>query len=124
MTVWANVLSYEIALFAQDSNGRSAGAVHIPELSDELRALRDEMYEPERGTWLSALFVLNRGSEPEVSFNYDDDPQWSPALHPMMFVCDLEAYPRADEHIPQWLRAVLNHGLELQREHEAGLSGQ
>ncbi|GLZ29449.1 hypothetical protein Lesp02_16390 [Lentzea sp. NBRC 105346] len=107
LDVWANVTAYEIAASAQDSHGRFAGEVRLPEVTRELVALRDEMYEPARGAWLSARFVVNREGEPEVSFNYDDDPQWSPQLQPGQFVRDLEAYPRAEDRVPQWMRDVV-----------------
>lgn len=118
--VWANVSAYEISLSAQDSNGRSAGEVRQPNLTEALQSLREEMYEPERGAWLSARFVLTRGGAPEVTFNYSEDPGWAGELHPMMFVYELETYPRAEEHIPKWLRDLVEEGLELQRQHEAG----
>ncbi|MFD4635949.1 hypothetical protein ACFWN2_01470 [Lentzea sp. NPDC058436] len=120
LDVWANVLSYELASSAQDAQGRFAGEVRLAELTDQLQELREEMYEEDRGTWFSARFVLRRGGEPEVTFNFDEDPRWSPELHPMMFVRDLEAFPRADEHVPDWLRETVERGLDLQRAHEAG----
>ena len=107
LDVWANVMAYEIAASAQDGNGRFAGEVRLPEITGQLVELRDEMYEPERGAWLSARFVLNREGEPEVSFNYDDDPQWTPQLHPAAFARDLEAYPRPEERVPQWMRELV-----------------
>ncbi|MEV6095092.1 hypothetical protein [Nocardia sp. NPDC051981] len=119
LQVWANVMSYEVAVSAQDANGRSAGEVSQPAVTDLLVRLRNEMYEPDRGAWLSARFVLNRGEEPDISFNYDDDPQWSPDLHPLMYARDLEVYPRAEQHVPQWLQDRVAFGLELERQHEA-----
>ncbi|SDG91402.1 hypothetical protein SAMN05216553_11383 [Lentzea fradiae] len=124
LDVWANVLSYELSASAQDAQGRFAGEVRLAEITDQLQELREEMYEEGRGTWLSARFVLHRGGEPEVTFNFDEDPRWSPELHPMMFVRDLEAFPRTDEHVPDWLRETVERGLELQRAHEAGLDRQ
>ncbi|WP_434445428.1 hypothetical protein [Lentzea sp. E54] len=124
LDVWANVLSYELAASAQDAQGRFAGEVRLAEVTDQLQELREEMYEEDRGTWLSARFVLHRGAEPEVTFNFDENPRWSPQLHPMMFVRDLEAFPRAAEHVPDWLRETVERALELQRAHEASLADQ
>lgn len=123
LDVWANVMAYELASSAQDAQGRFAGEVRLAEITDQLQELREEMYEQDRGTWLSARFVLHREAEPEVTFNFDTDPNWSPQLHPMMFVRDLEAFPRTEENIPEWLRATVEQGLELQRAHEAGQAG-
>jgi hypothetical protein len=124
LDVWANVLSYELAASAQDARGRFAGEVRLAEITDQLQELREQMYEEGRGTWLSARFVLHRETEPEVTFNFDENPRWSPELHPMMFVRDLEAFPRTDEHVPDWLRETVERGLELQRAHEAGTAHQ
>ncbi|WP_446225210.1 hypothetical protein ACTWPB_08955 [Nocardia sp. IBHARD005] len=116
--IWANVMTYEIALSAKNEKGLFGGEMRHVDLGDQVRALRADMYEQERGTWLSAQFLVFRNQEPEVSFNYDNDPNWSPALHPMMLVRDLEAYPRIPEHTPQWLRDTVALGLELEREHQ------
>ncbi|WP_229693353.1 hypothetical protein [Lentzea pudingi] len=124
LDVWANVLSYELAASAQDAQGRFAGEVRLAEITDQLQGLRERMYVEGRGTWLSARFVLHREAEPEATFNFDENPRWSPELHPMMFVRDLEAFPRTDEHVPNWLRKTVERGLELQRAHEAGLAHQ
>lgn len=122
LDVWANVLAYEVASTSKNAEGRFAGEVRQPpRLIERMQELRERMYDeaPDRGAWLSARFTLRRGAEPEASFNYDDDPKWSPELHPMMFVRDLEAFPRAEEHVSPWLREVVARGLELEREHEA-----
>ncbi|MFD4671281.1 hypothetical protein ACFWNN_16210 [Lentzea sp. NPDC058450] len=124
LDVWANVMAYELASSAKDGEGRFAGEVRLAEITDQLQELREEMYEEGRGTWLSARFTLHREAEPEVTFNYDENPRWSPDLHPMMFVRDLEAFPRTDEHVPDWLRELVERALELQRAHEASLADQ
>lgn len=124
LRVWANVMSYEIAVSARDANGRPGGAADQPQVTDALIELRDAMYDSERGAWLSATFVVHRDDAPEISFNYDDDPGWSPDLHPVMYLRDLETYPRAEQHIPHWLRERAALGRELEREHEAGNAGQ
>lgn len=124
LDVWANVLAYELAASAKNAEGRFAGEVRLADMTERLQDLRQEMYEEDRGAWLSARFVLHREAEPEVSFNYNENPHWSPELHPMMFVRDLEAFPRADEQVPDWLREMVERGLELQREHEASPADQ
>jgi hypothetical protein len=124
LDVWANVMAYELASSAKDAEGRFAGEVRLAEMTKRLQDLREQMYEEDRGAWLSARFVLHREAEPEVTFNYDENPRWSPELHPMMFVRDLEAFPRADEYVPEWLREMVERGLELRREHEASLADQ
>ncbi|MEC3913308.1 immunity protein YezG family protein [Nocardia sp. CDC160] len=117
-------MSYEVAVSAQGADGRFVGEMRQLALTDQFQTLRDEMYEPDKGAWLSARFILRRTGDSEVSFNYDEDPNWTPELHPMMFVRDLEAYPRADGHIPPWLRRLVDQGYELERQHEAAQDDQ
>src|SRR5688572_2651730 len=74
LDVWANVLAYELAASAKTAEGRFAGEVRLADMTERLQDLRQEMYEEDRGAWLSARFVLHREAEPEVSFNYDENP--------------------------------------------------
>ncbi|MFF2554734.1 hypothetical protein ACFVUS_27285 [Nocardia sp. NPDC058058] len=90
-----------------------------PLLVDQLCALRAEMYEVDRGTWLSARVTLPRGEQPQFSFNYDENPGWLPDLNPIAYVRDLEAFPRAPHYVPQWLREKLDRALQLERQHDA-----
>ncbi|GAA4011836.1 hypothetical protein GCM10022247_37940 [Allokutzneria multivorans] len=88
--------------------------------------LRHLMYRPERGAWLSARYVVNPPGEFRVFFNYDHDPLWSPPVPPGVHAQDLATYPRPEERVPDWLRAVLGmpplpprtapFGIEAQRE--------
>jgi hypothetical protein len=76
-------------------------------LIDELRRV---MYQRGKGTWFSAQWTItNTGGSGEkisasVSFNYDDEPVWRRPAHPGLYALDLEAFPRDEESIPDWLR--------------------
>lgn len=83
-----------------------------------LREVRAAMYEPGRGTWFSAHVELRRDAEPEVRFNFTDDPQWSPTIAPTAFVLDHERFPRDDEHVPDWLAARFAEAAEFEAEWE------
>lgn len=65
--------------------------------------LRDSMYEPDRGTWISALYRLQRPSSYSVDFNGDYEPAWHTAPPPGVFADELRRYPRAGINIPAWL---------------------
>ncbi|QNN63915.1 agglutinin cell wall attachment protein [Leucobacter denitrificans] len=77
-------------------------------LIDELRKV---MYRPGVGTWFSAVWTLTKDASGEVSadvsFNYDDEPEWSDPIHPGLYGIDLEDFPRDEEHIPVWLQERL-----------------
>jgi len=119
LTVSATVLAYDFAATVRLADGRN-GDIELPaEVTRGFQELRELMYEPDRGTWFSARLILRAGAAPEFSFNFDEDPQWWPALPPTAFCRDLEAFPRADEHIPAWLRQVLAEGDALERDHRA-----
>ncbi|WP_433273690.1 hypothetical protein ACQPZF_19735 [Actinosynnema sp. CS-041913] len=120
LSVSATVLAYDFAVTVRDERGADPGQVVLsPVVTDAFQELRGVLYEEDRGTWFSARMVLRPGTRPEVSFNYDEDPRWWPALHPTTFVRDLEVFPRSEEHIPPWLRAILDEGAALEHEHEA-----
>ncbi|WP_410649849.1 hypothetical protein [Amycolatopsis sp. cmx-4-54] len=118
LTVSATVMAYDYATEIQLADGRNGDVDLPPEVRGGFRELRARMYEQDRGTWFSATLVLEEGAPPEFSFNFDEDPQWWPPLHPTAFTRDLEAFPRDETNIPQWLRDLLVQGAELERERE------
>jgi hypothetical protein len=118
LTVLASVLAYDFAAEVRMADGRG-GDIELPaEVKTGFQQLRELMYEPERGTWFSARLVLEAGGEPAVSFNFDEDPRWWPALHPTAFCRDLEVVPRSEEHIGPGLRELLAEGRELDRQRQ------
>ncbi|NGY65455.1 hypothetical protein G7043_41840 [Lentzea sp. NEAU-D13] len=72
-----------------------------------LRELRELMYTDERGTWFSLRYTMDPPAAFHVVYNYDFDPKWYPDLSPHEWARDLERFPRAPEHVPDWLRAKL-----------------
>ncbi|XVS62836.1 hypothetical protein ACQPYE_31935 [Actinosynnema sp. CA-299493] len=66
--------------------------------------LRTGMYEPVRGTWLSAVYEIEAPAAFSVDFNADDEPRWRNAPPVIGFQDELRTFPRQDERIPPWLR--------------------
>jgi hypothetical protein len=66
------------------------------------------MYEPRKGTWFGARFVIVRPGRYTVDFDYDNEPVFGHGLDfkpvPMTYVNDLKWFPRDEEHVPGWLR--------------------
>ncbi|MFF1607844.1 TNT domain-containing protein [Amycolatopsis sp. NPDC058278] len=83
------------------------------ELADLFTELRAGMYTEGRGTWLQARFALNADGSFDFDFALDDDPVWTHAPEPAAWPEELAAFPRADEHVPDWwrLRAQLPLGV-------------
>ncbi|PPK63266.1 hypothetical protein V5P93_002090 [Actinokineospora auranticolor] len=123
--VMGNALAFNYQLKVVDGWGGDGGAMYMPaEAAAAVKELRRVMYQPGRGTWCSIEVVFHRGGkEPEVSVNYDENPGWKPELHPTSFSRDQELFPRADEHIPAWLRELIDEGAELERQHFAESAG-
>jgi hypothetical protein len=115
LTVKATVLVYNFATEVRLADGRPGELVLPREVKDTFMALRESMYEQDRGTWFSATIELRPGAEPEIFFNYDEDPRWMPPPAPTTFNRDLEVFPRSEEHIPPWLDKLLGEGEELER---------
>ncbi|QRP47178.1 hypothetical protein [Amycolatopsis sp. FDAARGOS 1241] len=106
LRVWGTVVAYQAELEVVLADG-SRPAVPPPAITHLLMPLREQMYQPGRGTWLSARFELRAGEPPTAAFNYDDDPQWWPELPPAAFVRELQAFPRTEDHVRPWLRQAL-----------------
>ncbi|MEH0110213.1 hypothetical protein V6N00_10920 [Tersicoccus sp. MR15.9] len=83
------------------------------ELSDAIGELRQLMYRDGAGTWFSARFTVTAEGKADASYNYDDEPGWDFPPDPQIYATDLQAFPRDDAHVPEWLRQKV-------RDHEAG----
>ncbi|WP_447004412.1 hypothetical protein ACRAKI_33100 [Saccharothrix isguenensis] len=69
--------------------------------------MRQVLYQPGRGTWFSARCVVNAPVSIDVTYNFDHDPGFDPPVPAADFVRDLQAFPRDEGFIPDWLRAKL-----------------
>ncbi|MDL4814891.1 hypothetical protein [Actinomadura opuntiae] len=74
----------------------------ILEMAAELRSI---MYRQDRGTWMSMRVMLEPPGSYYTAYNNDYDPNWEPEIPDEAYAQDLAAFPRADENIPDWLRA-------------------
>lgn len=82
----------------------TAVPIAAPTEAEELFArLRDGMHEPDRGTWISALYQLQRPGSYSVDFNGDYEPVWRTTPPAEAFVEELRRYPRTNENVPEWL---------------------
>jgi hypothetical protein len=78
------------------------------ELVSVFEHLREGMYRPDVGTWLSALYVVERPSSYRIDINFDTEPQWNRPLPRAAYVDELRRYPRGDDNVPDWMRAKLD----------------
>ena len=74
------------------------------EVVEGLGRLRAGMYQPGRGTWLSAVYALEPPSSFSVDFEPDAEPRWRRLPPPIGFQDELRFFPRTDENIPPWFR--------------------
>ncbi|MGW3468910.1 glycohydrolase toxin TNT-related protein [Saccharopolyspora sp. NPDC000995] len=74
------------------------------ELQEIFERLREGMYRPDVGTWLSALYVVERPSSYRIDINFDSEPLWQRPLPRAAYVDELRRYPRAEENVPDWMR--------------------
>ncbi|WP_239785077.1 hypothetical protein [Saccharopolyspora erythraea] len=88
------------------------GTARSWEPPEELRGifeqLRDGMYRPDVGTWLSALYVVERPSSYRIDINFDSEPRWQRPLPRAAYADELRRYPRAEENVPDWLREKID----------------
>jgi hypothetical protein len=94
----------EVDVFVKGPDGVERSVRPPQEVVDGLGRLRQGMYRPGRGTWLSALYVLDPPSAFSAEFEPDAEPRWRRVPPPVGFADELRFFPRADESIPDWLR--------------------
>ena len=77
----------------------------LPEgLEDHFETLRRQMYQPGKGTWLTARISITSDGHFSTDFDYDTEPAWSIAVDPGIYAADLAEFPRDDENVPGWMR--------------------
>lgn len=95
----------EADLLVTGPDGRPQPAQPHPEAVRLLGVLRSGMYQPGRGTWLGAILVFDPARPPDVDFVRPDlAPPFRQQPPAVGFQDELRFFPRADEHIPDWLR--------------------
>lgn len=78
------------------------------ELFNQFESLRSTMYQPGRGTWFSANFILTPPGSFRVEYNYDTEVEFSqPQPDNIDYREDFDIFPRDPEHIPDWLQEKL-----------------
>lgn len=103
----ATVAVSEVTATVLAADGTAVPSEGVPsQLTDLLMELRRAHYEPGRGTWFSALFLIEPGVV-ERLYNWDFDPLWDPPIPAECYQRDQVVMPRAPEHTPAWLAARL-----------------
>ncbi|WP_020664899.1 hypothetical protein [Amycolatopsis benzoatilytica] len=95
-------LEVDVAAIAPD--GRAYPAQPHPELPRLFGVLRTGMYQPGRGTWLSATLVFSPQQPPYADYQPDVEPHWRQVPPPIGFQDELRFFPREDRFVPPWLR--------------------
>jgi hypothetical protein len=76
-----------------------------PQVVQLLGTLRTAMYQPGRGTWVSAVLEFAPSAQPTTEFVLDEEPRWRRTPPPVGFADELRFFPREDRFVPDWLRA-------------------
>jgi hypothetical protein len=95
----------EVDVFVSGPDGTPHPVRPPAEVVEGLGRLRRGMYRPGRGTWLSAVYVIEPPSSFSADFEPDLEPRWRRLPPPIGFQDELRFFPRTDDHIPDWLRA-------------------
>lgn len=96
----------EMMFTESDGEKQYVGSAMCPPDEEQLvRTLQQDMYNPERGTWVSAHFDVMAAGSGDARFNYDDAPEpilTGPGLEPADAADHLRRFPRLDG-APKWL---------------------
>ncbi|OLF16924.1 hypothetical protein [Actinophytocola xanthii] len=94
----------EVDVFVTGPDGQSRPVRPPQAVVEGLGRLRQGMYRPGRGTWLSAVYLLDPPSSFSAEFEPDVEPRWRRLPPPIGFADELRFFPRSEEHIPDWFR--------------------
>jgi hypothetical protein len=97
-------LHVEADVFVTGADGTLYPVQPPPEAVALFGQLRTGMYQAGRGTWLSALYLIESSGAYHVDFEPDVEPRWRRPPPPLGFQDELRFFPRNDEHIPGWWR--------------------
>ncbi|MYW90101.1 hypothetical protein G3I59_05570 [Amycolatopsis rubida] len=92
----------DVAVLAPDN--RTYPVQPHPELPRLFGVLRTGMYQPGRGTWLTATLVFSPQRPPFADYQPDVEPRWRQPPPPIGFQDELRFFPREDRFVPPWLR--------------------
>jgi hypothetical protein len=71
-------------------------------LEDDFEALRRKMYQPGKGTWLTASISVTSDGHFATDFDYETEPAWSMPVDAGIYAAELAEFPRDD--VPAWMR--------------------
>ncbi|WP_263247921.1 hypothetical protein [Saccharopolyspora rosea] len=94
---------HELAAQLTAPNGTAVPLAPPREVTGLFDRLRNGMYQPDRGTWVSALYRLKRPGSYAVDFNGDYEPAWKSAPPPEAYAEELRLHPRPGASTPAWL---------------------
>ncbi|MFI7065813.1 hypothetical protein ACIBL3_32775 [Kribbella sp. NPDC050124] len=88
-----------------DASGTAAQVDPLAEgLESYFETLRLQMYQPGKGTWLTASIAITSDGHFATDFDYENEPAWSMPVDAEIYASDLAEFPREDQYIPDWLR--------------------
>jgi hypothetical protein len=105
-TVGIDSASFEV----EDGDGERRTALPPGQAVGRMDELRRVMYRADKGAWFTARLQVERSGHFSAEFDYDGEPDFTPPLASSAYALDLDRFPRADEHIPDWLRDKLAEG--------------
>ncbi|MFI5558359.1 ferredoxin [Amycolatopsis japonica] len=94
----------EVDLLVTGQDGLPRPVQPSQEAVQLLGNLRAGMYQPGRGTWLSAILVYGPATVLSTDFLADVEPPWRQAPPQIGFQDELRFFPRAEQSVPPWLR--------------------
>ncbi|WP_158844599.1 hypothetical protein [Saccharothrix deserti] len=107
LLVRMTVAVQDAALKVYMPDGSTPEVVPSEGLNAAFQEMRQVLYQPGRGAWFSARCVVNAPARIDITYNFDHDPRFDPPVPAADFARDLQAFPRDEAYIPDWLRAKL-----------------
>ncbi|AUI49785.1 hypothetical protein [Arthrobacter crystallopoietes] len=102
---WAEAAGFGSSSIDVVAGGETTSPCTSEEVLDLLEELKDSMYRPDIGTWLSVRISISADGSVDIDYNYDEPPEWAFGVEPGLYGEELERYPRPMENIPNWMMA-------------------
>lgn len=79
-----------------------------PDAQLAVEDLQSAMYQEGNGAWLSMTCSVTADGQIGIDVDHEDQPGWEVFVPDAAYAADLARFPREDEHVPAWMRTILD----------------
>ena len=103
-------VNYSAAAFrSSEDTGQETQTIRVvpTAILHYMNQIKLNMAKPGEGAPFSMLFTFQQDGNAGLTLNFTDAPPWSSSVSPVSWRAELAAFPRDEDHIPEWLRSIV-----------------